>query len=78
MAKQKTPLGDILDYLDRVEGRDIHTLSIAKLRERVKERIPSEKKAMIKFANHAVKTDLLKWDDLFDELFESNAQPEVE
>lgn len=76
MAKQKTPLGDILDYLDRVEGRDIHTLSIAKLRERVKERVHTEKKAMIKFAKKAVVMDESTWEDIFDEVFESNAKPE--
>lgn len=76
MAKQKTPLGDILDYLDRVEGRDIHQLSIAKIRERVKERIPMEKERMIRFAKKAVTMDENSWDDIFDECFESNGKPE--
>lgn len=76
MAKVKTPIGDLLEYLDRVEGRDIHQLSIAKIRERVKERIPMEKERMIRFAKKAVTMDENSWDDIFDECFESNGKPE--
>ena len=54
----KTAVNDLLDWIDRVEERDIKTLSTEKIRERIKERLPLEKERIIRFANEAVKSDL--------------------
>jgi len=75
----KTAVNDLLDWIDRVEERDIKTLSTEKIRERIKERLPLEKERIIRFANEAVKTDKLKWTDLYNEVFgEHKIEEEVE
>lgn len=76
MAKVKTAIGDLLDYLDRVESRDIHTLSISKIRERVRERIPLERERMIRFARKTHEATDVSYDDTFNELFEPNKPQE--
>lgn len=76
MAKVKTALGDMLDYLDRVESRNISHLSISKIRERVKERLPLEKERIIRFAKASSDEHTTPYDGLFDEVFESNKASE--
>lgn len=74
----KTAVNDLLDWIDRVESRDIKQLSTDKIRERIKERLPLEKERIIRFANEAIKTDKLVWNDLYNEVFgEQNNEEEV-
>lgn len=80
MKKVKTALGDVLEYLDRVEGRGIDQVPVAKFRERIKERLALEKERMIRFAKKTKPSPERDWDTIFDELFEPNKglEPEEE
>tara|TARA_R110000868_G_scaffold119513_5_gene317293 strand:- start:25902 stop:26144 length:243 start_codon:yes stop_codon:yes gene_type:complete len=65
----KTAVNDLLDWIDRVESRDIKSLSTDKIRERIKERLPLEKERIIRFAKVAVSMEESSWNDIYEEVF---------
>lgn len=65
----KTAVNDLLDWIDRVESRDIKSLSTEKIKERIKERLPLEKERIIRFAKAAVSMQESSWDDIYEEVF---------
>lgn len=53
-VKKNTAIQDLLEWIERVEGRGIETLSVAKVKERIRERIPMEKQRLSEFYSYGM------------------------
>lgn len=66
--KTETPIHDLLEWIDRVSDRGITYVSVERIRERITDRIPMERRVMIKMANISKENDA-PLSDIFDANF---------